>query len=153
MFLCGARDEDLPDLRFHLSGGLAQHLRVRGHRAHMHQLQTLALYFLYHYTKYLLLGLHVLGQEYQARAVMTLLRYRDALQQNELVGNLHHNTCAVARLVARLGTAVLHVLQHLQGIVYQLVALASVDIHHHAHAASVVFIFRLVKPCVFPPDA
>ena len=117
----------------------------------MHQLQALALYLLYHHAQDLFLGLHVLGQEHQTCAVVTLLRYGDALQQNELVGNLHHNTCAVARLVARFGTAVLHILQHLQGIVHQFVTLAPVDIHHHAHAASVVFIVWLIKPCVYPP--
>jgi hypothetical protein len=39
---------------------------------------------------------------------------------------------------------VLHVLQYLQGLVYQFVTLAAVDVHHHAHAAGVVLILWLI---------
>ena len=57
---------------------------------------------------------------------------------------LQHDARSVARLVARLCAAVLHVLQHLQGLVHQLVALAAVDVHHHSHAAGVVLILWLI---------
>ena len=110
----------------------------------MHQLQTLALYLLDHHRQNLLLCRLVLGQEHHARAVLSFLGHGDALQQNELVGYLEHDARSVARLVARLGTAVLHVLQHLQGVVHQLVALAAVDVHHHAHTAGVVLILWLI---------
>ena len=60
------------------------------------------------------------------------------------MGYLNHNTRTVASLVARFGTAVLHILQHLQRIVHQLVALASVDVHYHSHAARIVLVGTLI---------
>ena len=38
-----------------------------------------------------------------------------------------------------------HVLQYLERMVYQFVALISVDIYHHSHTTRIVFVFRLVK--------
>ena len=64
--------------------------------------------------------------------------------------NLNHDAGTVARLVARLGTAVFHVLQHFQCIVHQLVALAAVDVYDHSYAARIVLVFLLVKPLVVP---
>ena len=104
--------EYLLDGRLRLSCSLAQHLGTGGHRAQMHQLQSLALYLFNHHRENLLLLTLVLGQKHQARAVLSLFRHGDALQQNELVGYLQHNARTVARLVARFGTSVFHVLQH-----------------------------------------
>ena len=39
----------------------------------------------------------------------------------------------------------LHVLQYLQGVVHQLVALATVDVYHHTHTTSVVLVITLVE--------
>ena len=110
----------------------------------MHQLQPLALDLLDHHTQNRLLCLLVLGQEHQSCTILSFLRHGDALQQNKLVGNLHHDTSTVARLVARLGTTMLHVLQHLQGVVHQLVTLAAVDVHHHTHATSIVLVLASI---------
>ena len=60
------------------------------------------------------------------------------------MGNLNHDTGTVASLVARLSTAVLHVFQYLQCIVNKFMALASMDVHYHTHAARVVLVVRLV---------
>ena len=62
------------------------------------------------------------------------------------MGYLHHDASTVAGLVACLCAAVLHILKYLQCIIHQFVALATMDVYHHAHAACVVLIFRLVKP-------
>ena len=86
----------------------------------------------------------VLRQEHQTRTVFSFLRHGDALQQNKLMGNLHHDTSAVARLVACLSPTVLHILQHLQGVVHQLVTLAAVDVHYHTHATSIMLVFASV---------
>ena len=110
----------------------------------MHQLQSLALYLLDHHRENLLLLLLLLWQKNQPRAVLSLLWHWNTLQQNELVRNLQHDACTVACLVARLGPSVLHVLQYAQCLVHQFVALASVDVHHHAYAACVVLILWLI---------
>ena len=108
----GGGYKHLLDVGLHLAGGGTEHLRTSGYRAQVHQRQPLALYLLNHHAQNLLLLLFLFGQEYQARAVLSLLGHGDALQQDKLMGNLHHDACAVARLVACLGTTVLHVLQH-----------------------------------------
>ena len=106
----------------------------------MHQGEALALYLLDHHTQYLLLCLLVLGQKHQSGAILTFLGHGDALQQYKLVGYLHHDAGTVAGLVAGLGAAMLHVLQHLECIVHQLMTLAAVDIHHHAHTTGIVLV-------------
>ena len=110
----------------------------------MHQLQALALYLLYHHTQYLLLGLLVLRQEHQSRAILSLLRHGDALQQDKLVGYLQHDARTVA-VLSDFRPTVPHVLQHFQRIVYQFVALVAVYVHHHAHAAGIVLVSRLIE--------
>ena len=119
----------------------------------MHQLQPLALDLLDHHTQDLLLCLLVLGQEHQSCTILTLLGYGNTLKQNKLMGNLHHDAGTVASLVTRLSATVLHVFQHFKGIVHQLMAFTSVDVHHHSHTTSVVLIVRLVKPvmCLLCP--
>ena len=139
------RDEHLLDGGLYAQGSLAEHFRTGGHRAQMHQLQPLALYLFNHHRENLLLRFLVFGQEHQSGAIFSFLGHRYALQQDELMGNLQHDARAVARLVARLGSPVLHVLQHAQRLVHQLVALAALDVHHHAHAARIVLVVGLVE--------
>ena len=110
----------------------------------MHQLQSFALNLFYHYAQYCLLSLFVFWKEHKPCAVPTFLRYRNALQENELMRNLHHDAGTVARLVTRLCTTMLHVLQHLQCVVNKFMALASMNVHHHAHAAGIVFVCFLI---------
>ena len=62
---------------------------------------------------------------------------------------LQHNTCTVTRFVACLGTSVFHVLQHVQRLIHQFVALAAVYIYHHAHAARIVLVLALVESFAF----
>jgi hypothetical protein len=64
------------------------------------------------------------------------------------MGYLHHYAGAVASLVARLGTSVLHVFEHTQGIVNQFVTLTTMNVYHHAHTAGIVFVFCLIKSIV-----
>ena len=110
----------------------------------MHQLQALAPGLLYHHIDDDPLRILVLGHEHHACAVVPFLGDGNALKQNKLVGNLHQYSSAVARLVARLGSAVFHVLQHPQGIVNQLVALCTMYVHHHAYATRIMLIFRTI---------
>ena len=111
----------------------------------MHQLQALALNLLNHHAQYLLLRLFILWQEHQSSTILTFLRHWDTLQQNKLVGNLYHDTRTITGLVACLGTTMLHVLQHLQRVVNQLMTFTSVDIYHHTHATSIMLIAWLVE--------
>ena len=62
--------------------------------------------------------------------------------------NLHQDASPVARLVARFGSSVLHVFQHLQGIIDEFVALASVNVHHHADTTSVVLVVGTVQTII-----
>ena len=111
----------------------------------MHQCQSLTFYLFYHHAQYLVLGLAIFRQEHQSCAVLSFLWHGDALQQDKLMWYLNHNTGTVASLVTGFCTAMFHVLQHLQRIVHQLMALASVNIHHHTHTTSIVLITRLVE--------
>ena len=104
----------------------------------MHQLQPLALYLLRHDADGGTLLLLVLREEHQPSAVSAFLRHGDALQQDELMRYLHHDAGSVA-VVAYLGTTVAHVLQHAQGLVYQLVAFVAMNVDHHAYATGIVF--------------
>ena len=59
---------------------------------------------------------------------------------------LNHDACAVACLVVcALCASVLHILEDTQGVVYQFVRLAAVNVYHHAHAASIVLVGGVVK--------
>ena len=112
----------------------------------MHQRESLALYLLYHDAEDGLLCLLRLGEEYQTRAILPLLGDRDALQQDKLVRNLEHDARSIARLVvSALGSAVAHILKHLQGIVHQFMALVAMYVDNHTHATGVVLIIRLVQ--------
>ncbi len=110
----------------------------------MHQLQSFALYLLCHHRENLLLSLLIFGQEDKSCAIPALFGHRDALQQDEFMRNLQHDACSVACLITRLGTSVFHVLQHFQCVVNKFVALASVNVYHHAHAAGIVLVCFLI---------
>ena len=140
--------EHLLDGRLHLPRRLAKHLRTGGYGAQMHQLQPLALYLLNHHAQDVLLLLFVLGHEHHSRAITSFFRHGDALQQDKLMRDLQHYSCAVARLVACFGTSMLHVLQHSQGLVNQLVALASMYVDHHAHTTCIVLVVGPVESVV-----
>ena len=110
----------------------------------MHQLQSFALYLLYHHRENFLLSLFIFGQEDKTCAIPALFGHRDALQQDKFMRNLQHDACSVACLVTRLGTTMFHVLQHFQCVVNKFVALASVNVYHHAHAAGIVLVCFLI---------
>ena len=78
------------------------------------------------------------------RMVVPFLGNGDALQQDELVGNLDHDSGAVA-VFAYLGTAMAHVLQYAQCLIDQIVTLVAVYVHYHAHTAGVMLILALIK--------
>ena len=115
----------------------------------MHQRQSLALNLLDHHAQNLLLRLLVFRQKDQSCTILALFRHRDSLKQNKLVGYLYHDTRTVTGLVACLGATVFHVLKHLQCIVNQFMTLATMNIHHHAHAAGIMFILTLVESFSF----
>ena len=112
----------------------------------MHQRKSFALNLFDHHREYLLLADRVFGQEDKSRAILSLFGDGDALQQNELVGNLQENARTVASLVVgTFGSAMPHVLEHLQCVVYQFVALVTVDVYHHAHTTRVVFVLGIIQ--------
>ena len=87
----------------------------------------------------------VLGQEHQAGPVPAFFRYGNTLEQDEFVGNLDQDAGSVTRLsVGALGAAVAHVLEHRQGVVYQLVGLVAADVDDHTNPTGIVFRCRVV---------
>ena len=113
IFVRYARYENLLDVWLNLTSGSSQYLGTSGYRSQMHQLQALTLNLLNHHRQDFLLRLFLFRQEHQSRAIFPLLGHGDTLQQDELMGNLQHDAGTVARLVTRLSTTVLHVLQNL----------------------------------------
>ena len=112
----------------------------------MHQLQSLALYFLNHYAEDVLLPLLIFRKKNKSSAVFSLLRHRYSLQQNKLVGYLQHDTRAIAGLVVcTLCTAVAHILEHFQRIVDQIMAFVAVDVNHHTYATGIVFVGCIIQ--------
>ena len=97
------------------------------------------------------LFLRIFGQENESCTIFTFFRYRDALQQDEFVWNLYHDTCTVARLVVgAFSSAVFHVFQHPQGRIHQFVRLASVQVHNHSHAAGIVLVRGVIESFLSP---
>ena len=139
-----AGDEHLLDVRLSAQRTLAKAGRVGRNRAQVGQLQSLALYLLYHHAQNLLLRRLVLREKDQSRAVLSLLRHRDALQQYKLMGYLEHDAGSIT-ILTYLRSTVPHVLKHLQRIIYQLVTLAAVDVDYHAHTAGIVLVFALIQ--------
>ena len=111
----------------------------------MHQFQTFTFDFLYHDVQNLILQLLFSRKKHQAGSVTSLFGHGNALQQNKLVRNLNHYASAVTCLVTSFGTTMLHVLQHSQGVIHQLMTLASMYVHHHSHAARIVLVGRGIQ--------
>ena len=140
-----ARNEELLDVRLARQGGRSETVWLRGNVAQVHQRQAFALYLLNHHAQYVLLTGGVLGQKHQSRAILSLLRHWYSLKKYELVGYLQHYARAVAGLVVgTLSTAVAHVLEHLQRVVHEFVALASMDVDNHSYAARVVLVATVI---------
>ena len=139
------RDEDLLDIRHHLPRSHTRHLLTHRHTTQMHQQQPLTLDLLDHHTQDKALALHIARQEHQPRTIPPLLRHRNTLQQDKLMRNLQQDTSTIARLVARLSPTMLHILQHPQSIVHQVMALCAMNIDHHTHSTSIMLIVRAVK--------
>ena len=106
----------------------------------MHELQSLALYLLDHDVQNPVLQLLVSRKKHQTCSVTSLFGYGNALQQNKLVWNLNHYASTITCLVTSLGSTVLHVLQHTQSVIHQLMTLASMYVHYHAYAARIVLV-------------
>ena len=106
----------------------------------MCQFEAFAFYLLDHDVQNLVLQLLVSRKKHQACSVTSLFGYGNALQQNKLVWNLNHYASTITCLVTSLGSTVLHVLQHAQSVIHQLMTLASMYVHHHAYAARVVLV-------------
>ena len=58
--------------------------------------------------------------------------------------NLYHDASTVAGLVACFGSSVLHVLQHFQRVVHQLMAFAAMNVHYHADTTGIVLVGFIV---------
>ena len=87
-----------------------------------------------------------LWQEHQAGAILALLGHRYALKQDELVWYLQQDASAVACLaVGALCTTVAQVLENLQRVVDEIMALVAVDVHDHAHTTSVVLVGSIIQ--------
>ena len=106
----------------------------------MHQFQTVTFDFLNHDVQNLILQLFFSRKKHQSCSVTPLFWHWNALQENKLVRNLHHNASTVTCLVTSFGTTVLHVLQHAQSIIHQLMTFASMYVYHHTHAARIVLV-------------
>ena len=133
--------EHLLYVRLGSKGVLAQYRRIDGHVAEMHQVETLTLNLLYHYAEHASLLLLVLWKEHQTRTVFALLRYRNALQEDELVWYLKHYSGSVAGLViGALGSTMLHVFEHFESRIHQFVRFVAVDVHNHAHSTCIMFV-------------
>ena len=60
--------------------------------------------------------------------------------------NLEHDARTIAcAAVGTFGTTVTHVFQHFQCIVYQFMALVTMNVHYHTHAASVVLVGGVIQ--------
>ena len=140
-----ASDKHLTDGRLSSKSRLAEAAAVDRNLPHVHQPQPLALHLVNHHGEYALLKRLVLGHEHQARAILALLGNGYALKQDELVGNLNHYSGTVA-VLSHLGSAVAHILENPQRVVYQLVRLATMNIDYHAHSTGIVLVFGTIEP-------
>ena len=142
----GTREKHLADSRFRGARLYAEHVGMHRHFAHMHQCQAFPLCFFGEDFKEIRLAQFVFGQKYKAGAIPTFFGHGNTLEEDKLVRYLNHDACAVACLVVcALCASVLHILEDTQGVVYQFVRLAAVNVYHHAHAASIVLVGGVVK--------
>ena len=142
----GTREKHLADGRFRGARLYAEHVGMHRHLAHMHQCQAFPLCFFGEDFKEIRLAQFVFGQKYKAGAIPTFFGHGNTLEEDKLVRYLNHDACAVACLVVcTLCASMLHVFEDTQGVVYQFVRLAAVNVYHHAHAASIVLVGGVVK--------
>ena len=89
---------------------------------------------------------------FMSGSVLSAASPRNALKQNKLVRYLQHDAGAVAcSSVSALSASVAHVFEHLQRVVYQLVALVAVNVHYHAHATCVVLVAGIIQSLCLRP--
>ena len=144
--VCNAGNKQLLYVRLASQCRLAEAVGICRNVAQVHKRQPLALYLLNHYAQYVLLLSLILRQEDESRSVFSLFRNRYSLQENKLMRYLQHYSGSVACLVVgTLGTAVSHVLEHFQGVVNKFMALVSMYVDNHAHAACVMLVFRIIQ--------
>ncbi len=145
-----AADEDLPDHRLDLLDRFAQHRVVHRHVAPAEQDLALGP----HRALDLLLAGHarsaLLRQEDHADAVLALGRQGHALPGHflaeEAIGNLEQEAGAVARLGVGADRAAMgQILENLQTLQHDLVALLILDVGDEADAAGVVFVGGVVQ--------
>ena len=142
-------DEDLQEAGFRGCGVGAEDAAVHGDVARSHQGETLLLDRLGDQTHEAAHLLALARQHDHADAVTALLRYGNAVEQDEFVGYLHENARPVARLVVgAFGTAVGHVLQDTEALIDDRVVFVSVDIDDKTDAAGIVFVFGTVEASV-----
>ncbi|OAV75551.1 hypothetical protein Barb7_00823 [Bacteroidales bacterium Barb7] len=111
----------------------------------MHQRQPFLLNLFYHDAENGGLLFLFLRQENEASAVLPLFRHGDALQEDKLVWDLHHDAGTVARLVIRtFRPSVTHVFQHFECRFYYLVGLFPAYVYNHTHTAGVLLVGRVV---------
>ena len=60
------------------------------------------------------------------------------------MGNLNHDACTIAG-IADFGTSMAHVLQYMEGFLYQFMALVAVDVDNHAYSTCIMLVVRLVE--------
>ena len=115
----------------------------------MHQCQSLFLDLFDHDADdHRLLGC-VFRQEYQPSSILALFGNGNALQQDEFVRNLNHDSCAITRLVVgTFSTTVAHVLQNLKGCFYDVVRFLSVDIDDHSDTTGVVLVSCVIQSLI-----
>lgn len=65
------------------------------------------------------------------------------------MGYLYLYASAIARLVWAFGTTMHHVLQHLEGVLYQIVTLLATHMGKQTNATGIVFILAIVKSLHF----
>ena len=143
--ILGSGHKNLDRVGFGSPGRLSQNLRVHRHLADMGKFQPGFLGLLADDGQISLPFHLVLRQEHQTGAIFQALRYRNTLQEDKFVGYLQQNTCAVAGLVVgSFRTAVLHIFQHGQGVVDQLVTLVALQADQHSDTAGIVLISGVV---------
>ena len=59
--------------------------------------------------------------------------------------NLDHNAGSIA-VLSHFCPTMAHVLKHMQCIVHQFMALASMDVHNHSDTTGIVFVVSLIEP-------
>ena len=139
-------DEELFDVRFALSCLSAEDVRIDGHGSEVHQRESLSFCLFHDDAQNRLLPFGVFGQEDESGTIASLFGNGDSLQEDEFVGNLKHDARSVTGfLVGTFRSAVLHVFQHLERVVHQFVAFASVNVDNHAYTAGIVFVVGAIE--------